>query len=99
MRIERTKPPEPGHAIRVQAEGADIAIFNVGGRLLGIDAKCTHAGGPLDQGHVDGTIVTCPLHGSQFDLQTGAVRRGPATRPVRSYRVRAEAGGLIIEAQ
>lgn len=74
-----------------------MAVFNVGGRLYGIDARCTHVGGPLDQGRVEGLTVTCPLHGSQFNIETGAVVRGPALKPVRAYRVRAEADGLSIE--
>ncbi|MGD0588418.1 MAG: Rieske 2Fe-2S domain-containing protein [Thermoplasmata archaeon] len=97
MKVPGTKPPEPGKAIRVIVEGTAVAVFNVGGLLFGVDAKCTHVGGPLDQGSVADTIVTCPLHGSQFDLRTGAVVRGPASRPLKSYRVRAGDDGLVLE--
>jgi 3-phenylpropionate/trans-cinnamate dioxygenase ferredoxin component len=97
MKVSGVKPPEPGKAIRVTVDGTAVAVFNVGGLLYGVDEKCTHVGGPLDRGAVSGTTVTCPLHGSQFDLRTGAVVRGPAPRPVKSYRVQAEAGGLMID--
>jgi 3-phenylpropionate/trans-cinnamate dioxygenase ferredoxin component len=97
MKVSGVKPPEPGKAIRVTVDGTAVAVFNVGGVLFGVDAKCTHVGGPLDQGALSGTTVTCPWHGSQFDLRTGAVIRGPASRPVRSYRVHAEADGLKID--
>lgn len=90
-------PPEPGHAIRVTVEGKPVAVFNVGSGLVAIDARCTHVGGPLDRGPVTGGTVTCPLHGSQFDLASGQVVRGPATQPVRAYRVRADTGGLVLE--
>ncbi|MFI5413763.1 MAG: Rieske (2Fe-2S) protein, partial [Candidatus Lutacidiplasmatales archaeon] len=90
------KPPEPGKVVRVTVEGGQVAVFNIGGVMFGVDAKCTHVGGPLDQGRVSETTVTCPWHGSQFDLQTGAVIRGPAVRPVKSYQIHAEADGLDI---
>jgi nitrite reductase/ring-hydroxylating ferredoxin subunit len=98
MKVVGAKPPEPGKAIRVTAEGATVAVFNVGGRLYGVDAKCTHMGGPLERGAVADSTVTCPWHGSQFNVTTGAVLRGPATQPLRSYRVDAEADGLVITA-
>jgi nitrite reductase/ring-hydroxylating ferredoxin subunit len=48
---------------------------------------CTHRAGPLSEGAVDDTTVTCPLHGAQFNIWTGAVLRGPATEPLKTYRV------------
>jgi 3-phenylpropionate/trans-cinnamate dioxygenase ferredoxin component len=97
MKVSGVKPPEPGQAIRVTVDGAAVAVFNVAGVLFAVDARCTHVGGPLDRGPVSGTTVTCPLHGSQFDLRTGAVVRGPASRPVKSYRVTPEADGLALD--
>jgi nitrite reductase/ring-hydroxylating ferredoxin subunit len=96
-RIPGVRPPEPGHAIRVDVSGTPVAVFNVGDRLLAVDARCTHVGGPLDKGRVSGTVVTCPLHGSEFDLESGKVVRGPAMRPVRAYRARAEADALVLD--
>ncbi len=97
MKVPGAKAPEPGKAIRVMVDGVAVAVFNVGGLLLGVDAKCTHVGGPMEQGPVAGTTVTCPWHGSQFDLRSGTVIRGPAARPLRSYVVRAETDGLVID--
>jgi nitrite reductase/ring-hydroxylating ferredoxin subunit len=97
-RLDNVSPPQPGAALRVSVEGRAIAIFNVGGSLLAIDAACTHMRGPLERGRVDSAgVVTCPLHGSQFDLRTGAVRRGPAFEPVKSYPVRLENQKLVVE--
>ncbi|MCI4350781.1 MAG: Rieske 2Fe-2S domain-containing protein [Thermoplasmata archaeon] len=90
-------PPAPGGAVRAVVGGKTVAIFNVAGTLRAIDARCTHVGGPLDQGTVNAGVVTCPLHGSQFELATGAVRRGPAARPVTSYPVRIENGHLVVD--
>jgi nitrite reductase/ring-hydroxylating ferredoxin subunit len=65
----------------------EVAVFNVAGGFCAIQAKCTHRGGPLNEGKLDGSTVTCPWHGSQYDVCTGAVLRGPATEPVKTYRV------------
>ncbi len=78
----------------------EAAVFNVGGVLCATQDKCTHRQGPLSEGKVDGSTVTCPLHGSQFNVCTGEVLRGPATDSLKTYRVivdgdigRVEAGG------
>jgi nitrite reductase/ring-hydroxylating ferredoxin subunit len=66
---------------------ADAAVFNVAGDFCATQAKCTHRGGPLNEGKLEGPTVTCPWHGAQFNVCTGAVLRGPATEPVKTYRV------------
>ena len=78
----------PGTAIDV----GDCAVFNVGSRLCATQARCTHRGGPLSQGRLDGSTITCPLHGAQFDVTTGAVLRGPAQEPLKTYPVTVEEG-------
>lgn len=76
----------PGSALLV----AHTAVFNVAGSFCATQAKCTHRGGPLNEGKLDGSTVTCPWHGAQFNVCTGAVLRGPATEPVRTCRVMVE---------
>ena len=73
----------PGSALRV----GSLAVFNVAGRLCATQPKCTHRGGPLNEGTLAGSTVTCPWHGSQFNVCTGAVLRGPATDPLKTYPV------------
>jgi nitrite reductase/ring-hydroxylating ferredoxin subunit len=92
-----TPPPPPGKALRVSVGGREVAVFNLGERLVATDARCTHVGGALDRGPLVGSRVTCPLHGSVFDVETGRVLRGPAERAIRTYTVRAEGAGLAIE--
>jgi uncharacterized protein YbjT (DUF2867 family)/nitrite reductase/ring-hydroxylating ferredoxin subunit len=65
----------------------DVAIFSVEGGFCATQAKCTHRQGPLSEGTLDGSTVTCPLHGAQFNVWTGAVLRGPAKDPLKTYRV------------
>lgn len=73
----------PGSSLLV----GEAAVFNVGGNFCATEAKCTHRQGPLSKGKLDGSTVTCPLHGSQFNVCTGEVLRGPATDPLKTYRV------------
>lgn len=64
-----------------------VAVFNVDGGFCATRAKCTHRQGPLDEGTLDGSTVTCPWHGSQFNVCSGAVLQGPAKDPLETYRV------------
>ena len=65
----------------------DAAVFNVDGAFCATQAKCPHRQGPLNKGKLEGSTVTCPWHGSQFDVCTGAVLRGPAKDPLKTYHV------------
>jgi nitrite reductase/ring-hydroxylating ferredoxin subunit/uncharacterized membrane protein len=67
--------------VAVVAEGRQILLYRHNGRLYAIDNLCSHAGGLLSRGPVDGVTVTCPLHGSRFSLADGCVSRGPASQP------------------
>ena len=68
----------------------DAVVFNVAGQFFATQSRCTHRGGPLDKGKLEGSTVTCPLHGAQFDVTTGEVLRGPARDPLKTYRVTVE---------
>jgi len=73
----------PGSALRV----GSVAVFNIAGRFFATQDKCTHRQGPLSEGKLDGSAVTCPFHGAQFNVSTGAVVRGPARDPLKTYHV------------
>jgi nitrite reductase/ring-hydroxylating ferredoxin subunit len=85
FRIDRV-PPGSGLLV------GDAAVFNVAGSSCATQSKCTHRGGPLSEGKLDGSTVTCPWHGAQFNVCSGAVLRGPATEPIKTYRVIVEGG-------
>ena len=68
----------------------DAVVFNVSGQFFATQARCTHRGGPLDKGKLEGATVTCPIHGAQFDITTGTAVRGPARDPLKTYRVTVE---------
>ena len=73
----------PGSVLLV----GDMAVFNIDGGFCATQALCTHRQGPLSEGVIDGSTVTCPLHGAQFNVWTGAVLRGPAKDPLKTYAV------------
>jgi nitrite reductase/ring-hydroxylating ferredoxin subunit len=72
-------------------------VANAGGHLYAIDDTCTHMGCSLARGSLEGTIVTCACHGSQFDVTSGAVVRGPAQRPVRSLPLQLDGDELLAD--
>ena len=88
-----------GAARVVHLRGEPVAIFNIGGRLYAIGNRCSHANGPLAEGKLDGTKVTCPWHDSQFDITTGAATRTPAERPVPAYRVKVDGATVLLAPQ
>ena len=79
-----------GKPARAMAGEIPVMIVRLGGRLNAIAATCSHAGGPLDEGKLEGDIVTCPWHGSRFCVADGRVKSGPATFDQPAYLVREE---------
>lgn len=67
-----------------------VLLVNLGGKFYAIGSVCTHMGGPLERGKLEGHEVECPWHGSQFDVATGTVKRGPAAKPEPSLGVKVE---------
>ena len=97
LKIAKTKDVPPGQAAAFTIEGQKIALFNVEGTYHVIGDTCTHRGGPLSEGDVQGTKVTCPWHGADFDLKTGTALGPPARQGVPSYRVVIDGGDVKIE--
>ena len=87
----------PGRALRVDVDGVEILVCNVAGTFYAIEDLCTHDGGPLDQGVLEGHCVTCPRHGAMFDVTTGAALTLPAVVPVMTFPVRNKDGNLYVE--
>ena len=78
---------EPGDVIELEAGGEEVVVYDVAGTFYATPAECTHQGGPLNDGELNGKVVTCPWHGSRFDVTTGQVVRGPAKAALKTYRV------------
>ena len=78
----------PGSGLEVVVDDRIVALFNVDGQIFALDGVCPHQGGPLGKGRLEGTIVTCPWHGWQFDVCTGQHQFSPSTvQPCVQVRV------------
>ena len=89
--------PDAG-MIEVAAQGEPVALYRVGDRLYATHAHCTHEQTSLADGEFEAEDleVECPLHGSRFNVETGAVRILPATKPVKVYEVKVEDGLVYV---
>jgi 3-phenylpropionate/trans-cinnamate dioxygenase ferredoxin subunit len=87
----------PGTARRVEAAGVEVLLCNVDGSIYAIEDVCTHDGGPLDQGTLDGNCVVCPRHGAAFDVRSGAALTLPAVIPVPTYTVDVEGDEVFVD--
>lgn len=97
-------PPEKDFAGRLGWVGrieetpvGPIAIYHVDSRICAIADSCPHAGASLSDGELEGDVVTCPLHGSQFRVTDGERLRGPADLEVEAFRVVVDAGEVFVE--
>lgn len=104
VKVAKTAEIVPGQGKMIEVGGKKIALFNVQGSFHNvqgsfhaIDDTCTHRGGPLSEGSLDGKEVTCPLHGARFDVTTGGVLGPPAPQGVARYNVRVEGTDIEVE--
>ncbi len=97
VKVATTSELAPGQAKKVEVDGKVIALFALEGGYHAIDDTCPHRGGPLSEGPVEGEVVTCPWHGSSFDVKSGNVLRPPARTGVSSYRVRVSGSDIEVE--
>jgi len=97
VKVAKTDEVAPGQGKMVEVSGKKIALFNVEGSFYGIGDTCTHRGGPLSEGVLEGKQVTCPWHGARFDVTTGEVLGPPAPNGVARYNVRVEGENIEVE--
>lgn len=99
-RVARESDLQPDTPVLAHAAAYGVLLYQHAGTILAVAARCTHAGGPLDEGEVDDDMcVTCPWHASRFRLSDGSVVRGPATAPVPSFEVRISEGNVEVRAR
>lgn len=87
-----------GTTKKIEVDDVPVLLCNVEGSIYAIEDVCTHDGGELDQGRLEGACIECPRHGARFDVRTGAVLALPAVIPVPTYRVRVEGDDIYVEA-
>lgn len=81
----------------VTIEGRQIALFRLGDRIYAIDDACTHEGGPLTDGFIEGEEVECPWHGARFNIRTGAPCCPPGEQALKTYNVRLSGDDVEVE--
>lgn len=77
MKIAEKSEVPTGHMRKFVTLGKEVLVANINGNFFAISNVCTHTGGDLSQGTLDGTVVTCPKHKSKFDFTSGKVVSGP----------------------
>ena len=96
VRVARLPEVPPGTGLAVYAGGVDIALFNLDGEIVAIGSECPHQSGSLGDGQLDGEIVTCPLHGWEFDARTGGCMTVPGELVPR-FPVRVDGDAIVVE--
>lgn len=96
VKVADTKDIPSSQMKTVEVGGEKICVVNVEGKYYAIGNVCTHEGGPLADGTLEGYDVECPWHGSKFDVRTGKVTNPPADTPEPSYEVKVEGSNLLI---
>jgi 3-phenylpropionate/trans-cinnamate dioxygenase ferredoxin subunit len=87
----------PGATKRVEVDGVEVLLCNCNGEIYAVEDVCTHDGGPLDQGELQGCTIMCPRHGATFDVSTGRALTLPAVVPLPTYSVRVEGDDVLVE--
>jgi 3-phenylpropionate/trans-cinnamate dioxygenase ferredoxin subunit len=88
---------DEGEMLSVEVDGELVCLAKVAGAVYAFTDNCTHISGPLNEGELDGCVLTCPWHGAQFDVRTGKVLRGPARQDVLTYPVKVEDDAIYIQ--
>jgi 3-phenylpropionate/trans-cinnamate dioxygenase ferredoxin subunit len=96
-RVAKVSDIPEGTTHRVVVDGLEVLVCNVGGQFYAIEDVCTHDGGPLDQGELEGPCVVCPRHGATFDVRSGAALTLPAVMPVMTYPVTIEGDTIFVD--
>jgi 3-phenylpropionate/trans-cinnamate dioxygenase ferredoxin subunit len=111
VEVSKTSELKDGTMEDMSVDGHEVLLARVGDKYYAADNRCPHMGGKLSRGKLEGTVVTCPLHGSQFDLRDGQVVRWlkksgfistvskaiKPPKPLATYSVKVEGDRILIE--
>jgi nitrite reductase/ring-hydroxylating ferredoxin subunit len=96
VKVAESKDIEPSSMKAVDVAGEKVCIINIEGNYYAIGNVCTHMGGPLNEGTLQGFEVECPWHGSKFDVRSGQPTKPPARQPVSSYEVKVQDNNILV---
>ena len=88
--------PDPGKAV-FEVGDRLVALFHVSGTFCALDDLCTHDGGPLAEGRLEGHAIVCPRHGAKFDIRTGEALSMPATHATVAHQVQVRDGTVYVK--
>ena len=97
VKVAKVSDVPSGEVVGVDVGERRVAIANVDGQFYGIDAECTHQGGPLDEGFLEGKLLTCPWHAGDWDVETGEAQGPPVSGTLPTYGVRVAGDDLEVE--
>jgi 3-phenylpropionate/trans-cinnamate dioxygenase ferredoxin subunit len=98
VKVASAKALVAGKMVGAEAGGKQILVANVGGKYYAIGDKCTHRGCKLSSGTLkENGVVACPCHGSNFDVKTGNVVKGPAKTPEPMFQVKVEKDDILAD--
>ena len=98
VRVAAVADVAEGAAIAVETMGLQLAVYHLeGGDICVTDNVCTHAFAMLTDGWFENGMIECPLHAGQFDVRTGQGQGAPIEEDLRTYKVKVEGGGILIE--
>ena len=94
--VAKVSEIDPGDMKLVDLAGEGVVVADVDGSYFAFGNKCTHVGGPLVEGALEGENVTCPWHATVFNIKSGGALEGPGKEPVPIYKVRVEGDDIQI---
>jgi len=96
IKVAELNDLDDGELMAVEIEDEPVCLVKVDGSIYAITDNCTHISGPLNEGELDGEVLTCPWHGAQFNVRTGKVLRGPARQDIQTYPVQVEDNSILV---
>ena len=98
VKVAKKSDIPPSHMKEYQVDGQSVCVANIDGKYFAINNVCSHEGGPLVDGELQGYEVECPWHQSKFDMRTGEVKAPPAVEPQATYEVRIFGEDIMLKA-
>lgn len=104
VKVTELSEHEPGSKMKVSLEGTDIFLTNIKGEVYAVQNRCPHMGGSLVNGTLKGSHITCPLHGSVFDVMSGEVIKpgkllfmNVRVHDLQTFPVKVEGNDVFVE--
>ena len=88
--------PDPGKKV-VELDDRLVVVVHAGGQVYCLEDLCTHDGGPLGEGQLDGHTIACPRHGAKFDIRDGRPLTMPATEATLVHEAKIENGVIYVK--